>query len=190
VVVIPFGPASVRNIVLVGVNKSMTQAKVLDLAQYRADQLVEDGKYKVSQGDLDTAIDLFERSIKLKPTADGYTYLAWILSLKGKTDRAMELCRKAIELDPEFGNPLNDLGSYLIQKDRLEEAIPWLEKAKAAKRYEARHFPYINLGRIYSAQGKIDEAISEFKSALDLSPGHQEIQNVLVQLENLKESGK
>jgi tetratricopeptide (TPR) repeat protein len=168
----------------------MAQAEVLDLALYRAIQLVEDGKYKISMGDLDGAVELLERSIKFKPTAEGYTYLGWILSLKGQTDQAMGLCQKAITLDPEFGNPLNDMGSYLIQKDRLEEAIPWLEKAKVAKRYEPKHFPYINLGRIYSAQGKIEEAIVEFKQALEFAPGHQEIEKVLIQLENLKESGK
>ena len=55
-------------------------------------------------------------------------------------------------MDPDFGNPYNDIGAYLIQMGRLDEAIPWLEKATRAPRYEAPHFPRFNLGRAYVAK--------------------------------------
>jgi Tfp pilus assembly protein PilF len=54
----------------------------------------------------------------------------------------------AIEVDPTFGNPYNDIGAYYIGKGELDEAVQWLEKAKRAPRYEPRHFPYMNLGRL------------------------------------------
>jgi hypothetical protein len=37
-------------------------------------------------------------------------------------------------IDDEFGNPYNDIGVYLMQQDKLDESISWLEKAKQAKR--------------------------------------------------------
>jgi Tfp pilus assembly protein PilF len=166
----------------------MELAKVFSLKVHKAKQLIEDGKHQISVGDLDAAVETFQKSIEFEATADAYTYLAWVLSLKGQTDEAIELCQKAIALDPEYGNPYNDIGSYLIQKSQLDDAIPWLQKAKNAKRYEPKHFPYLNLGRIYSAQGRIDEAIAEFKIALKYAPEHQEIQKVLQQLEKLKNS--
>ena len=49
----------------------------------------------------------------------------------------------------------NDIGSYLVKKGKLDEAIEWLEKAKTAPRYEPRHFPYMNLGRIYAQKGMV-----------------------------------
>ncbi|MCC6277932.1 MAG: tetratricopeptide repeat protein [Oligoflexia bacterium] len=150
--------------------------------------MVEDGKHLISVGDLDGAVDAFQRAIELHPIADAYSYMGWVLSLKGQTDQAILLCKTAIELDPDFGNPYNDIGSYLIQKNQLEDAIPWLQKAKNARRYEPRHFPHINLGRIYSAQGRISDAISEFRQALTYAPEHQEIQKVLEQLEKLQDS--
>jgi len=61
---------------------------------------------------------------------------------------------RAIELDPEFGNPYNDIGVCLMPRDKLDESIPWLEKAKQAKRYEPRQFPFMNLGQIYLRQGR------------------------------------
>ncbi|MDZ4677488.1 MAG: tetratricopeptide repeat protein [Oligoflexia bacterium] len=164
----------------------MELAKVYSLKTHKAKQLVEDGKHQISIGDLDVAAETFQKSIELDASADAYTYLGWVLSLKNQTDEAIELCKKAIAIDPDFGNPYNDIGSYLIQKNLLTEAIPWLESAKKAKRYEPKHFPYLNLGRVYSAQGRIDEAITEFKIALKYAPEHQEIKKVLLQLENIK----
>ena len=52
-------------------------------------------------------------------------------------------------MDPDFGNPYNDIGAYLIELGREEEAVTWLERAKTAARYEPRHYPYFNLARIH-----------------------------------------
>ena len=44
------------------------------------------------------------------------------------------------------------------------------ETAKQAKRYEPRHFPYLNMGRVYVAKGEEMRALDEFVKALDLNP--------------------
>ncbi len=155
---------------------------------FKAKRLLEDGKFFLSTGDLDQAIEAFQGSNQARETADALTYWGWALSLKGQISEAKDLCIRAIALDPEFGNAYNDLGSYLIKEESLLEAIPWLERAKTAKRYDARHFPFMNLGRIYSTLGRVDEAIAEFNKALEIVPGHREVQNVLEQLQNLKKS--
>ena len=87
-------------------------------------------------------------------------------------DEAIEECKRAIEVDPTFGNPYNDIGAYLIQQGKLDEAIPWLEQATRAERYEARAFPWANLGRIYAARGDRTRAIECFRKALDEQPGY------------------
>jgi hypothetical protein len=51
---------------------------------------------------------------------------------------------QAIKVDPEFGNPYNDIGAYLIEQEKWDEAIPWFQKAMAAPRYEARCYPHFN----------------------------------------------
>jgi Tfp pilus assembly protein PilF len=48
--------------------------------------------------------------------------------------------------------------------------MKWLEKAKRAARYEPRHYPYINLGRLFAARGLVAKAIHEFEMALRLAP--------------------
>ena len=122
------------------------------------------------EGELDRAIELYRRSIKVHPTAEAHTFLGWTLSFKGFLEEATQECLRAIEIDPEFGNPYNDIGVYMIHEHKLEEAISWLEKAKQAKRYEPRQFPFMNLGRVYLQQGRWWEALHEFEGAVRLAP--------------------
>jgi tetratricopeptide (TPR) repeat protein len=122
-------------------------------------------------GQLDRAIELYQRSIEVYPTAEGHTFLGWTLSFQGRLEEATRECLRAIEIDPDFGNPYNDIGVYLMHQDKLDEAITWLVKAKQATRYEPRQFPFMNLGRIYLQQGRWWEALREFEGAVGLAPG-------------------
>jgi Tfp pilus assembly protein PilF len=139
----------------------------------RARELWELGTKRLSDGQVEDALELFEQSIAVKPTAEGHTFRGWALSYLGRLDEATEECKQAIQLDPDFGNPYNDIGVYLMQKGQLDQAMPWLEQAKLAKRYEPRHFPYSNLGSIYECKGLWREAMREYKGALHYEPHHQ-----------------
>ncbi|HSB71237.1 MAG TPA: tetratricopeptide repeat protein [Candidatus Methylomirabilis sp.] len=122
------------------------------------------------QGDLDEAVLHYQRSIELCPTAEAHTFLGWAYSHQGKPEDAIRECQIAIQIDPDFGNPYNDIGAYLIELGRLQEAIPWLKRAMVARRYEPRHYPHMNLGRVYAKQGKLSEAIAELRRALEIEP--------------------
>jgi len=132
--------------------------------------LWEEGTARLFSGDAEEAIRLFTRSLELLPTAEAYTFRGWAYSFAGRFDDAIEECRKAIATDPAFGNPYNDIGCYLMQKGDLEQAVPWFEQAKKAPRYEPRHYPYLNLGRLHAARGDLAAAIEEFQGALSESP--------------------
>jgi Tetratricopeptide repeat len=93
-------------------------------------------------GAYEQAVALFERSIELHPTAEGHTFLGWSLSHLGRTEEAIAECKKAIAVDPDFGNPYNDIGVYLVELGRSDEAVTWLEKAMRAKRYCCYQFPH------------------------------------------------
>jgi len=121
-------------------------------------------------GDYDRAVELYRGSLALHPTAEAHTFLGWTYHFQGKIDEAIAECKRAIEVDPDFGNPYNDIGAYLIDLGRHDDAIPWLEQAIAAKRYEPRHFPYFNLGRVYLAKGMITRARELFQKSLDIEP--------------------
>src|SRR5216684_2135847 len=141
--------------------ESLLQATELWQAAYRHQM----------EGELDRAIEIYRRSIAVYPTAEAHTFLGWTLSFQGRLEEATQECLRAIEIDPAFGNPYNDIGVYLMQQGKLDEAIPWLEKAKQAKRYEPRQFPCMNLGRVYLQQGRWWEALREFEGAVQMAPG-------------------
>ncbi len=136
----------------------------------RALELWRAGTAKLLEGQLESAVALFTESLELCPTAEAYTFRGWAYSFRGDLDEAIEECRKAIATDPAFGNPYNDIGCYLLEKGNPDEAVPWFEQAKRAPRYEPRHFPYLNLGRLHAARGEVAEAIIEFEGALAEAP--------------------
>jgi Tfp pilus assembly protein PilF len=152
-------------------------------SQDRALELVQRAMNFQMAGDLDESIRLYRESIAVCPTADAHTYLGWAYSFQGRIDDAIAECEIAIKLDPEFGNPYNDIGVYLMQQEKFDEAIPWLERAKTAKRYEPRHFPYLNLGRVYVTKGMINKALEEFRGVLQINPDDSEIARIIEQLE-------
>ena len=124
------------------------------------------------EGELDRAVELYKSSLDICPTAEAHTFLGWTYHFQGKVEAAITECKRAIEVDPDFGNPYNDIGSYLIALGRNDEAIPWLERAIEAPRYEPRHFPHFNLGRAYLAKGEINRARESFQESLRIEPDY------------------
>jgi len=143
----------------------------MDDAADRALGLWKEGTARLLAGDLNEAIALFTRSLEARPTAEAYTFRGWAYSFAGRLDDAILECRKAIATDPDFGNPYNDIGCYLMEQGRWDDAIEWFERAKKAPRYEPRHFPYLNLGRLRAARGEVAEAVAELEGALAENPG-------------------
>jgi Tfp pilus assembly protein PilF len=145
-------------------------------------QLWEDGGRLIQARRFDAAIAILTRSIELYPTAEAYTFRGWAYSHLDRVDEAIDECKRAIEVDPTFGNPYNDIGAYLIQQGKPDEAIPWLERAIQAERYEARQFPWANLGRIFAARGERARAIECFRKALEEQPGYSVAAQMLERL--------
>jgi len=122
--------------------------------------------------ELDEAIELYKKSLEVFPTAESHTFLGWSYSFQGRWDDAIQECLKAIEVDPTFGNPYNDIGAYLVEQSKLDEAIPWFERALKAPRYENYCFPHFNLGRVYERKRMYAQALEEYRAALAEDAGH------------------
>ena len=132
--------------------------------------LVDQAQRYQMQGEFADAINLYKRSIELFPTAEAWTFLGWTYSMMRRYGEAIAACQQALEVDPAFGNPYNDIGAYLIELNQWEEAIPWLVKATKAPRYEAPQFPLMNLGRVYEHLGQYRTALRYYDLALAIAP--------------------
>ena len=153
--------------------------------QNEALRYFQEGYEKQAGGSLEEAIGLYQKSIEIYPTAEAHTFLGWAYSFQGRFEDAIEECRKAIAVDPDFGNPYNDIGAYLIEKGKLDEAIPWLEKATAAKRYESYCFPHYNLGRIWEQKGDWAKARACYQTALRENSDYTLAQRALSRLQGM-----
>lgn len=122
---------------------------------------------------LDAAIELYGQSIAAHPTAEAHTFRGWAYAWQRRFEDAIAECETAIRIDPDFGNPYNDIGSYLIELGRAAEAVPWLERAVRARRYEPRHYPHTNLARVYTMQDRLLAALDELRAALVVAPDYE-----------------
>lgn len=136
-----------------------------------------------SAGELERSADAYERSIRLEPTAEAHTFHGWALSFMGRYDDAIEECKRATDLDPSFGNPYNDIGAYLIELGRLDEAIPWLERAIAAPRYCCYFYAHTNLARVYLQKGLREKARKALRHALEVNPDYEPARELLRRLD-------
>lgn len=134
------------------------------------------------EGNINSAIFYYKQSIKNHPTAKAHTYLGWALSLQGQFEEAIEECKIAIDLNPDYGNPYNDIGSYLMNLNRDDEAITWFEKALEASDYGPRYYPYYNLGKIYEKRGDWFPAIDYYDNALKINPDYDSAKSAFLRL--------
>lgn len=153
----------------------------MEVHQSAWDLVKEAYQYQMG-GEYEMAVELYKRSLKLHPIAEAYTFLGWTYHFQGRLDEAINECKKAIQLDPEFGNPYNDIGAYLIEQGRFAEALPWLERALQSHRYESYHFPHYNLGRALMALELYGDARRHLELALRLCPDYGIARRALAEL--------
>src|SRR5216683_2270583 len=94
----------------------------------RAWEVLQDAYQAQMEGDYDHAVELYHSSLELHPTAEAHTFLGWTYHFQGRIEEAIEECKSDIELDPEFGNPYNDIGAYL-GKEMYSHAMRCFQEA-------------------------------------------------------------
>lgn len=93
------------------------------------------------------------------------------------------LWRTTIERNPQAWMAHNNLGTVLLQKGQVDEAIVHFQKAFEIKadNLEAR----ANLGSALLHKGELDEAIAQYYKAIEIKPdsalAHYDLANVLLQ---------
>ena len=102
--------------------------------------------YWVGKGDFKAAIPLFDRAIALNPEA-GYSYLqlALLLTWEGQLDRALEICRRAVELQEQYIS--GNLGLQIVGAHARLGYVHYLkaEYDEALREYE-RELAFIGAG--------------------------------------------
>lgn len=144
------------------------------IAKYQAKELFQEAYEAQLAQNFETAIELYRRSIETFPTAEAHTFLGWVYSFQDRYDEAISECLEAIRVDETFGNPYNDIGSYLLAKGDQYGSVRWFKRALLAPRYESYAFPHFNLGRVYETRRLFLDAARHYGLALEQKPDFTE----------------
>ena len=121
---------------------------------------------------------LFEHTLAV--TENNYVIhynLGKTLQGQGDIDGAIGHYRKALRIDPDFGQAHNNLGTALQAKGNLNEAIGHYREALYINPDSAQ--AHNNLALVLVSTGKIDEAIGNYRKALRINPDFAETHNNL-----------
>jgi tetratricopeptide (TPR) repeat protein len=164
----------------------MTGSAAADLA--RADRLIRQalaaspryalahhvkGQVLRAQNRLEEAIPEYETVIELDRNAPGaYANLGWCKFLTGSIEEAIPALEQALRLstrDHRAGNWLGRIGLVHLLQSCTDEAILWLEKARAA----GPAFPLVHiwLAAAYALKGANERAAAELAEARRLDGG-------------------
>lgn len=150
--------------------------------EQRHREWIQKGHEAIFQKKPQDAFTAFEKAAELKETAEVLTLMGWALSQLNQVEKAKGLCLRAIKLDPDYGPPYNDLGTYLLNEGQSTEALKWFELAKNASLNQNKEYPYINAGRAYLAKKDIMKALEQFEIALEIAPYHEELKTTVAKL--------
>jgi adenylate cyclase len=101
---------------------------------------------------------------------------AWAHSLLGsiylimrKYEKAIESGKRSVELAPNGAMVHGTLGNILSYTEHLDEAVAYHKQAIRLNPFPA-YWYYFNLARCYLRKGQYEDALTEYKKALNRSP--------------------
>ena len=125
----------------------------------------------IREGNFDKALDRLITAKKADPDyrpvydALGVTYQ----NLK-QFDKAENNFKKALQLDADNSDSLNNYGQFLCDTERAEEADQYFMKAASNPLYKTPELPYTNAGICARLHQQQDRAAEYFNKALSFNP--------------------
>jgi len=122
------------------------------------------------QGDFAAAISTLQNAVAQRP--DDALYLNTLgaaLVEANRYDDAIAVLRRACELDPRLTSAWYNLGLVLMRSMRVDESAAALRRALALSP-ELAISAHAILGDMFRAEGRIDDAMAEYRAALARQP--------------------
>jgi predicted O-linked N-acetylglucosamine transferase (SPINDLY family) len=129
-------------------------------------------------GDLDGAVDLLRKAVRINPSfAQGHNNLGIVLRSRGLLEEAIACFRAAVNAKPDYTRAWNNLGSLLLQAGREEEALKCFERSvEIEPNYPHGH---LRIGLYHLAKRRFTEAEASLRHAAELDPRLAEAQLAL-----------
>jgi len=144
-----------------------------------ADSLHLLGVIALQTGNLESALDLVQRAVALRPDAAVCrNNLGQIFERLKRDDEATRCYEAAIELDGGYAEAYNNLGYARARQDRTADAEALYRTAIDLDPKYAE--PHTNLGNLLKDRGELDAAIGCYRHAIELRPDLSELHSNLL----------
>lgn len=139
----------------------------------------------VELGEPQAASDHFKASLAIEPKAEIYSDLGFVMAQLGKPQEALADYEKALELDPNCASAHFNLAVTFVRAGDLAQAEAHYRQALPGRATAETHN---GLGYVLARRGRADEAIAEFRTAIDIDPHFAPAYNNLA--DALEQQGK
>ena len=127
-------------------------------------------------GELEPAVDAFERALRERPTyPDAHCNLGLALRRLGRLPEALQALQRAVVIDAGSARAHVELGKAYLAQQQPDAALPCF--AAALEIDPASPAARNSLGIAFQALGRLDEAIGQFRLAQAAAPGDPDPHN-------------
>lgn len=147
---------------------------IADFPQPQARDIVRQAKFSLSnihvlKGDLKKGEEILEEYFKNNPNDTSVNNdLGYLYADQGKNlDQAEKMIRKALDAEPENGAYLDSMGWVLFKRGKVEEALPFLEKAVKNSNVGGDETLWDHLGDVYDRLKNREKALQAWKKSLE-----------------------
>jgi serine/threonine protein kinase/Tfp pilus assembly protein PilF len=119
------------------------------------------------EGDMPRAISKYRQLVNKYPKEKSAYFALGNRALNPQ--EAIEMYRKTLEVDPNFGLALNHIGYALLSLKQYDQAVDAFKKYATVRPGDAN--PLDSLGDAYFHWGRLDDAVGTYKKALQVDSG-------------------
>ena len=154
------------------------------------DQVLNDGRAQLANGDYEQAEVLFKKALGMDPTfSPAMLELARINLRFGKMKNTQEFLRQAIDIDPENQeyrdefDRINEINTLMSDASRYMSNSDF-DNAFESYRIVLEKFPFFSeaafsKGLVRYREKNLDEAVIHFKKALEINPYHEKARTAM-----------
>ena len=135
-----------------------------------AHQMNELGIDKEDENDPDGAIHKYELAVTINPSYQWAFYNMGRMygDVKKDYDKSIECYLKATKINKHYGDAWNNLGNIYSKLNRFSLAKQAYEKSYQSPTYNAKQYPYFNLGLLYDKVEQHNKAIEFYLKAIEI----------------------
>ena len=130
---------------------------------------IESGYAYYIEKDTEKGLRMLRQLIARYPKEkNAHHILGWCYHRIGLFEEAIVEYEKALELDPNYGMSLNQLGYIYLNRKDYDKAVEYFQKYATVSPGDAN--PIDSMAEVYFRMGKLDEAITKYQEVLAITP--------------------